>query len=126
VAVLALATAVAVTVACGGGGGGDAADDPLLRPGQTPVTASAACRESFVQGHNQESAGGSTPEVFRASVENCATLAEWAAAAQAGHVSLTGRDARFVSEVCRVSGDPALQARPICREATAAAAGAAP
>ena len=111
--------------ACGGGGG-DAADDPLARSGETPVTASSACRESFASGHNQESAGGDTPVVFRASVERCDSLAEWTAAARSGQVNLTGFDARFVSEVCRVSGDPALQARQICREATAEAAKAAP
>ena len=112
-------------VACGGGGGDGGGDDPLLRAGEAPVTASAECRQSFARGHDQESAGGDTPQVFRASVERCGSLAEWTAAARSGHVNLTGRDARFVSEVCRVSGDPALQARQICREATAEAAKAA-
>lgn len=117
---------VVLATACrGGGGGGGAADDPLARAGETPVTASSACRESFASGHNQESAGGDTPVVFRASVERCGSLAEWTAAARSGQVNLTGFDARFVSEVCRVSGDPALQARPICQEATAEAARAA-
>ena len=117
--------ALVLGAACGGGGD-EAADDPLLRTGETPVTASPACRDSFSQGHNQESAGGDTPTVFRPSVEACASLAEWTAAARSGHIDLTGRDARFVSEVCRASGDPALQARPICREATEQLARAAP
>ncbi|MDP8937871.1 MAG: hypothetical protein M3O23_09130 [Actinomycetota bacterium] len=117
-----VAAVLGLAVACGGGGGGGVDDDPLLRTGETPVTASSACRDSFVQGHNLETSGGSTPEVFRPSVEACGSLAEWTAAARSGRVNLTGRDARFVSEVCRVSEDPALQARPICREATAEAA----
>lgn len=121
----ALVALVLTTGAACGGGGGKAADDPLLPVGGTPVTASPACRESFASGHNQESAGGDTPVVFRASVERCGSLAEWTAAARSGQVNLTGFDARFVSEVCRVSGDPAIQARQICREATAEAAKAA-
>lgn len=121
-----IAIALVLGAACGGGGGGEAGDDPLLRAGETPVTASPACRQSFAQGHDQEGAGGDTPLVFRASVERCGSLAEWTAAARSGQVNLTGFDARFVSEVCRVSGDPALQARPICREATVEAARAAP
>jgi len=120
----ALVALVLTTGAACGGGGGDAGD-PLLRSGEAPVTASPACRDSFAAGHNQESAGGDTPVVFRGSVERCGSLAEWTAAARSGQVNLTGFDARFVSEVCRVSGDPALQARPICKEATAEAAKAA-
>ena len=115
------ACVVLVLGAACGGGGDVGADDPLLRPGEAPVTASADCRQSFALGHEQEGAGGDTPEVFRASVERCGSLAEWTAAARSSHVNLSGLDARFVSEVCRVSGDPALQARQICRQATAEA-----
>lgn len=109
-AIAALALA-AVVGACGGGGGSK--DDPLALGG----TASDACSQAIMDGHNMEAAGRPTP--FLPSVQACGSLAQWTAAARGFGIDLHGREAQFVDNTCNAAGDD-VKALKICQEAKAA------
>lgn len=109
-AIAALALA-AVVGACGGGGGSK--DDPLALGG----TASDACSQAIMDGHNMEAAGRPTP--FLPSVQACGSLAQWTAAARGFGIDLHGREAQFVDNTCNAAGDD-VKALRICQEAKAA------
>ena len=105
--------------ACGGGGDNGAPDDdPVLRPGDV-VTVSKACRDAFDTGHMREQSGTPTAEAFLASVQVCASLAEWSSAARDAGTRLNGQEPRFVNGVCTSAGDAATQASAICVQAKA-------
>lgn len=105
--VLALAAVLA-----GCGGGPKPAGDPLALTG----TASDACAQAIMDGHNMEAAGKPSP--FLASIRQCKTLAEWTAAAKGFGIDLKGREAQYVDNTCNASGDD-VKGLTICREAKA-------
>lgn len=109
-AIAALALA-AVVGACGGGGGSK--DDPLALGG----TASDACSQAIMDGHNMEAAGRPAP--FLPSVQACGSLAQWTAAARGYGIDLHGREAQFVDNTCNAASDD-VKALKICQEAKAA------
>ncbi|MGI8686613.1 MAG: hypothetical protein ACR2MO_16245 [Acidimicrobiales bacterium] len=80
------------------------------------VTASADCQAAFQKGHDDEAAGTETFVAFRPSVQRCASLAEWAAAAKKHGAGLEGRAGVFVDRTCS-SADADVKALPICQEA---------
>lgn len=109
--VIAALVLVALVGACGGGG--DTKDDPLALGG----TASDACSQAIMDGHNMEAAGRPAP--FLPSVQACRSLAQWTAAARGYGIDLHGREAQFVDNTCNAASDD-VKALKICQEAKAA------
>jgi hypothetical protein len=107
-----------VAALAGCGGKSKSSGDPVALAG----TASDACSQAIMDGHNMEAAGKPMP--FLASVRQCSTLAEWTAAAKGFGIDLNGREPQFVDNTCSASGAD-VQSLPICQEARAAVNGAA-
>lgn len=104
-----LGAVLLVVGACGGEAEPEAA--PV-----TDVSLSPECQQAFVDGHNLEAEGQPTNQAFLSSVESCATLEEWTAAAAEFGVDLRGQEATFVDGVC-AAGDDALRSQAICEQA---------
>lgn len=111
-----LAAVLALAAACGSGGGD--AVDPLALP---EPDADDPCARAFIRGHNDEAAGTPTPEAFRASIEECESLARWRTTALSVGIDLRGREAQFVDNTCRAIGVD-FEALEICKQAAEAVA----